>query len=330
MSSILKLENLKVRFSTHRGQLEAVRGVDLDVEAGTSIGIVGESGSGKTVMSRAAMGLLSGSTVTREGRITFDGKVLSDMSRDEVRNEFGTGMAMIFQDPMTALNPVRRIGSQLQESLRVRLGMSRKEARARSIELLTLVRIPEPSQMLRKFPNQLSGGMRQRIMIAIAISCNPKLLFADEPTTALDVTVQAQILELLTDLRKKLNMTMVLVTHDLGVVAGNTDYVAVMYAGEIVEQAPTAELFANMKMPYTEALFKSIPNIQMKAGSRLPVIEGRLPDPTDRPPGCGFAARCNYAQDKCFTDHPELEKANDGHLYRCWFPLGDSIPRKAS
>jgi len=306
MSSILKLENLKVRFSTHRGQLEAVRGVDLDIQAGISIGIVGESGSGKTVMSRAAMGLLSGSNVTREGRITFDGKVLSDMSREEVRNEFGTGMAMIFQDPMTALNPVRRIGSQLQESLRVRLGMSRKEARARSIELLTLVRIPEPKQMLRKFPSQLSGGMRQRIMIAIAISCNPKLLFADEPTTALDVTVQAQILELLTDLRQRLNMTMVLVTHDLGVVAGNTDYVAVMYAGEIVEQAPTTELFANMKMPYTEALFKSIP------------------------PGCGFAARCSYAQDKCFTEHPELEVAKDGHLYRCWFPLGDSIPRKVS
>jgi len=330
MTSILKLENLKVRFATHRGQLEAVRGVDLEIEAGTSIGIVGESGSGKTVLSRAAMGLLTGSNITREGRITFDGKVLSEMSREEVRNEFGTGMAMIFQDPMTALNPVRRIGSQLQESLRVRLGMSRKEARARSIELLTLVRIPEPKQMLRKFPNQLSGGMRQRIMIAIAISCNPKLLFADEPTTALDVTVQAQILELLTDLRKELNMTMVLVTHDLGVVAGNTDYVAVMYAGEIVEQASTADLFANMKMPYTEALFKSIPNINMKSGSRLPVIEGRLPDPTDRPPGCGFASRCNYAQDKCFTEHPELEAAKDGHLYRCWFPLGDSIQRKVS
>ena len=330
MTLILKLENLKVRFATHRGQLEAVRGVDLEIEAGTSIGIVGESGSGKTVLSRAAMGLLTGSNITREGRITFDGKVLSEMSREEVRNEFGTGMAMIFQDPMTALNPVRRIGSQLQESLRVRLGMSRKEARARSIELLTLVRIPEPAQMLRKFPNQLSGGMRQRIMIAIAISCNPKLLFADEPTTALDVTVQAQILELLTDLRKELNMTMVLVTHDLGVVAGNTDYVAVMYAGEIVEQASTADLFANMKMPYTEALFKSIPNINMKSGSRLPVIEGRLPDPTDRPPGCGFASRCNYAQDKCFTEHPELEAAKDGHLYRCWFPLGDSIQRKVS
>ena len=330
MTSILKLENLRVRFATHRGQLEAVRGVDLEIEAGTSIGIVGESGSGKTVLSRAAMGLLTGSNITREGRITFDGKVLSEMSREEVRNEFGTGMAMIFQDPMTALNPVRRIGSQLQESLRVRLGMSRKEARARSIELLTLVRIPEPAQMLRKFPNQLSGGMRQRIMIAIAISCNPKLLFADEPTTALDVTVQAQILELLTDLRKELNMTMVLVTHDLGVVAGNTDYVAVMYAGEIVEQASTADLFASMKMPYTEALFKSIPNINMKSGSRLPVIEGRLPDPTDRPPGCGFASRCNYAQDKCFTEHPELEAAKDGHLYRCWFPLGDSIQRKVS
>jgi len=330
MTSILKLENLRVRFATHRGQLEAVRGVDLEIEAGTSIGIVGESGSGKTVLSRAAMGLLTGSNITREGRITFDGKVLSEMSREEVRNEFGTGMAMIFQDPMTALNPVRRIGSQLQESLRVRLGMSRKEARARSIELLTLVRIPEPAQMLRKFPNQLSGGMRQRIMIAIAISCNPKLLFADEPTTALDVTVQAQILELLSDLRKELNMTMVLVTHDLGVVAGNTDYVAVMYAGEIVEQASTADLFANMKMPYTEALFKSIPNINMKSGSRLPVIEGRLPDPTDRPPGCGFASRCNYAQDKCFTEHPELEAAKDGHLYRCWFPLGDSIQRKVS
>jgi oligopeptide/dipeptide ABC transporter ATP-binding protein len=330
MTSMLKLENLKVRFATHRGQLEAVRGVDLEIEAGTSIGIVGESGSGKTVLSRAAMGLLTGSNITREGRITFDGKVLSDMSREEVRNEFGTGMAMIFQDPMTALNPVRRIGSQLQESLRVRLGMSRKEARARSIELLTLVRIPEPKQMLRKFPNQLSGGMRQRIMIAIAISCNPKLLFADEPTTALDVTVQAQILELLTDLRKELNMTMVLVTHDLGVVAGNTDYVAVMYAGEIVEQASTTDLFANMKMPYTEALFKSIPNINMKSGSRLPVIEGRLPDPTDRPPGCGFASRCNYAQEKCFTEHPELEAAKDGHLYRCWFPLGDSIQRKVS
>ena len=322
MSSILKLENLRVRFSTHRGQLEAVRGVDLDIQAGTSIGIVGESGSGKTVMSRAAMGLLTGSNVTRDGRITFDGKVLSDMSREEVRNEFGTGMAMIFQDPMTALNPVRRIGSQLQESLRVRLGMSRKEARARSIELLTLVRIPEPKQMLRKFPSQLSGGMRQRIMIAIAISCNPKLLFADEPTTALDVTVQAQILELLTDLRQRLNMTMVLVTHDLGVVAGNTDYVAVMYAGEVVEYAETKELFANVRMPYTEALLNSIPRLDQKSSGRMTVIEGRLPDPTQPEPGCAFASRCPYVQEKCQVEHPELQTADNGHQFRCHFPLG--------
>jgi len=330
MTTLMSIRDLTVKFQTPRGLLEAVRSVSLEIPDGVSIGIVGESGSGKTVMSRAAMGLLSGSNVRREGTVIFDGKELTAMSPAQVRNEFGTGMAMIFQDPMTALNPVRRVGSQIAEGLRVRLGMDKKAARARSIELLSLVRIPDPEAMLKKFPYQLSGGMRQRIMIAIAISCNPKLLFADEPTTALDVTVQAQILELLTDLRQKLNMTMVLVTHDLGVVAGNTDYVAVMYAGEIVEQAPTAELFANMKMPYTEALFKSIPNIQMKAGSRLPVIEGRLPDPTDRPPGCGFAARCNYAQDKCFTDHPELEKAKDGHLYRCWFPLGDSIQRKVS
>jgi oligopeptide/dipeptide ABC transporter ATP-binding protein len=198
----------------------------------------------------------------------------------------------------------------------------------RSAELLAFVRIPDPQAVLKKFPYQLSGGMRQRVMIAIAIACNPKLLFADEPTTALDVTVQAQILALLADLRKELGMSMVLVTHDLGVVANNTDYVAVMYAGEIVEQAPTTELFANMKMPYTEALLKSIPKIDGPAHARLPVIEGRLPDPTDRPPGCGFAGRCSYAQDKCRTDHPPLDDAGNGHLYRCWFPLGTTIARK--
>jgi oligopeptide/dipeptide ABC transporter ATP-binding protein len=182
--------------------------------------------------------------------------------------------------------------------------------------------------MLKKFPYQLSGGMRQRVMIAIAISCNPKLLFADEPTTALDVTVQAQILQLLSDLRRDLNMSMVLITHDLGVVANHTDYVAVMYAGEIVEQAPTTELFANMKMPYTQALLNSIPKIDMKSGSRLQVIEGRLPNPVDRPKGCGFVTRCTYAQQKCHDEHPPLVDAGNGHLYRCWFPLGHTIARK--
>lgn len=329
MTTLMSIRDLTVKFQTPRGLLEAVRSVSLEIPDGTSIGIVGESGSGKTVMSRAAMGLLSGSNVRREGTVIFDGKELTAMSPAQVRNEFGTGMAMIFQDPMTALNPVRRVGSQIAEGLRVRLGMDKKAARARSIELLSLVRIPDPEAMLKKFPYQLSGGMRQRVMIAIAIACNPKMLFADEPTTALDVTVQSQILQLLSDLRRDLKMSLVLVTHDLGVVAGNTDYVAVMYAGEVVEQATTTELFANMKMPYTEALLKSIPKIDMKSGQRLPVIEGRLPDPTDRPAGCGFASRCSYVQAKCTTEHPPLVDAGNGHLYRCWFPLGHTIARKS-
>ena len=329
MTTLMSIRDLTVKFQTPRGLLEAVRSVSLEIPDGTSIGIVGESGSGKTVMSRAAMGLLSGSNVRREGTVIFDGKELTAMSPAQVRDEFGTGMAMIFQDPMTALNPVRRVGSQIAEGLRIRLGMDKKAARARSIELVSLVRIPDPEAMLKKFPYQLSGGMRQRVMIAIAIACNPKMLFADEPTTALDVTVQSQILQLLSDLRRDLKMSLVLVTHDLGVVAGNTDYVAVMYAGEVVEQASTSELFANMKMPYTEALLKSIPKIDMKSGQRLPVIEGRLPDPTDRPAGCGFASRCSYVQAKCTAEHPPLVDAGNGHLYRCWYPLGHTIARKS-
>jgi len=329
MTTLMSIRDLTVKFQTPRGLLEAVRSVSLEIPDGTSIGIVGESGSGKTVMSRAAMGLLSGSNVRREGTVIFDGKELTAMSPAQVRDEFGTGMAMIFQDPMTALNPVRRVGSQIAEGLRIRLGMDKKAARARSIELLSLVRIPDPESMLKKFPYQLSGGMRQRVMIAIAIACNPKMLFADEPTTALDVTVQSQILQLLSDLRRDLKMSLVLVTHDLGVVAGNTDYVAVMYAGEVVEQSSTSELFATMKMPYTEALLKSIPKIDMKSGQRLPVIEGRLPDPTDRPAGCGFASRCSYVQAKCTAEHPPLVDAGNGHLYRCWYPLGHTIARKS-
>ena len=329
MSTLLSIRDLAVRFRTPFGALEAVRGVNLDIPAGASVGIVGESGSGKTVMSRAAMGLLSGSNVERSGTVIFDGHVISSLDNMQVREYFGTGIAMIFQDPMTALNPVRRIGTQISEGLRIRLGMNKKDAMKRSAELLALVRIPDPQSVLKKFPYQLSGGMRQRVMIAIAIACNPKLLFADEPTTALDVTVQAQILALLAELRKELGMSMVLVTHDLGVVANNTDYVAVMYAGEIVEQAPTTELFANMKMPYTEALLKSIPKIDGPTHARLPVIEGRLPNPTDRPAGCGFAGRCSYVQDKCRQDRPELEDAGNGHLYRCWYPLGSTISRRS-
>jgi oligopeptide/dipeptide ABC transporter ATP-binding protein len=325
MSSLLSIKNLGVNFDTPRGSLEAVRGVDIEIPAGTSVGVVGESGSGKTVMCRAAMGLLQGSNVQRTGTVVFDGNELTAMTKEQVRNLFGSGMAMIFQDPMTALNPVRRIGSQISEGLRVRLGMSKKDALVRSKELLELVRIPNPTAVLKSFPYQLSGGMRQRVMIAIAIACNPKLLFADEPTTALDVTVQAQILQLLRELREDLKMSMVLVTHDLGVVAGNTDYVAVMYAGEVVEYAPTTKLFADMRMPYTEALLESIPKIDHKSGTRLSVIAGRLPNPSDRGVGCGFAPRCKYAQEKCHTQHPELQKDPDGHLYRCWFPIGKAL-----
>jgi oligopeptide/dipeptide ABC transporter ATP-binding protein len=321
MSSLISVENLNVSFATPRGNLKAVRDVTIELKKGESLGVVGESGSGKTVLSRAIMGLLPG-TATRTGTITFNDQVISGLPKDEVRKLWGLGMAMIFQDPMTALNPVRRIGDQVTETLTVRLGMKKADARLKAIALLERVRIPDPEAMLRKFPYQLSGGMRQRIMIAIAVSCNPEILFADEPTTALDVTVQAQVLELLTELRKEFNMAMILVTHDLGVVAGHTDKIAVMYAGDVVEYAPTRQLFANMKMPYTEALLKSIPRMETPTGTRLPVIEGRLPDPTKDEPGCPFANRCPYVTDKCRAEKPPLIDDGDDHFYRCWFPIG--------
>ena len=321
MSSLLKIDDMSVRFATPRGDLKAVNNVSIELLKGESLGVVGESGSGKTVLSRATMGLLP-STATRTGTITYQGQDITALPKDEIRELWGTGMAMIFQDPMTALNPVRRVGSQLTESLTVRLGMNKKDAKEKAIELLKRVRIPDPEAMLRKFPYQLSGGMRQRIMIAIAVSCEPELLFADEPTTALDVTVQAQVLDLITELRKESNMAMILVTHDLGVVAGHTDKIAVMYAGDVVEYAPTRELFSNMKMPYTEALLKSIPRLETPTGSRLPVIEGRLPDPTKDEPGCPFANRCPYVTDKCRAEKPPLTDGGNNHFYRCWFPIG--------
>jgi oligopeptide/dipeptide ABC transporter ATP-binding protein len=321
MSSVIKVEGLSVSFATPRGELKAVRDVSIELQEGESLGVVGESGSGKTVLSRSIMGLLPG-TATRTGKISFQGQAISELPKDQVRELWGTGMAMVFQDPMTALNPVRRIGDQLTESLTVRLGMSKKDAKVRAIELLERVRIPDPKSMMRKFPYQLSGGMRQRIMIAIAVSCKPQMLFADEPTTALDVTVQAQVLELISELRKEFNMAMILVTHDLGVVAGHTDKIAVMYAGDVVEYAPTRQLFANMKMPYTEALLKSIPRLETPTGTRLPVIEGRLPDPTKNEPGCPFASRCAYVTDKCRAEKPPLTDGGNNHFYRCWFPIG--------
>jgi oligopeptide/dipeptide ABC transporter ATP-binding protein len=322
MSPLFEIENLEITFDTARGPLKAVRGVSLVINKGESIGIVGESGSGKTVMSRASMGLLRGRRVKRTGSVKLEGQELLTLSNEEIRGLWGTKIAMIFQDPMTALNPVRRVGSQFNESLVKRLGMSKEDANKRTLELLALVRMPEPEKVISKFPHQLSGGMRQRVMIAMAIACNPSLLFADEPTTALDVTVQAQVLELLADLREKLDMAMVIVTHDLGVVAGYTDRIAVMYGGEIVELATTPDLFANTKMPYTQALMESIPRLDRKVGDRLPAIGGTPPDPTLERTSCGFADRCKFATDKCRTEHPDLVDAGNGHMYRCFFPLG--------
>jgi oligopeptide/dipeptide ABC transporter ATP-binding protein len=322
MSELLKITDLKIDFNTPRGELHAVRGVTLSIAAGESLGIVGESGSGKTVMSRATMGLLRGRRVKRSGSVQFEGTELLLLSNKEIRDYWGTKIAMVFQDPMTALNPVRRIRSQMSEALVKRLGKSKQEAEARALELMKLVRIPDPEAVLDKYAHQLSGGMRQRVMIAMAIACEPKLLFADEPTTALDVTVQAQILELISDLRKQLNMAMVIITHDLGVVANHTDRVAVMYAGELVELADTKELFARPRMPYTEALMSSIPRLDREPGSRLPSIAGSTPDPTTERTSCGFASRCKYATDKCRNEHPELTDDGNGHLYRCFFPLG--------
>jgi len=322
MSELFEIDNLQITFDTKRGPLQAVRGVSLVIRKGESVGIVGESGSGKTVMSRAAMGLLRGRKVHRTGSVKIEGEELHTLSNEEIRNYWGLRIAMIFPDPMTALNPVRKVGSQFSESLVKRMNMSKDEAAKRTLELLALVKMPEPEKAVQKYPHQLSGGMRQRVMIAMAIACDPELLFADEPTTALDVTVQAQVLELLSELRERLGMAMVIVTHDLGVVAGHTDKIAVMYGGEIVEMATTPDLFANTKMPYTEALMESIPRLDRKRGDRLPTIPGSPPDPIAARTGCGFAPRCRYATDKCRTEHPELTDAGNGHMYRCFFPLG--------
>jgi oligopeptide/dipeptide ABC transporter ATP-binding protein len=322
MSELFEIDNLHITFDTKRGPLQAVRGVSLSIRKGESVGIVGESGSGKTVMSRAAMGLLRGRKVHRTGSVKIEGEELLTLSNEQIRDFWGLRIAMIFQDPMTALNPVRKVGSQFSESLVKRINMSKDDAAKRTLELLALVKMPEPEKAVQKYPHQLSGGMRQRVMIAMAIACDPELLFADEPTTALDVTVQAQVLELLSELRERLGMAMVIVTHDLGVVAGHTDKIAVMYGGEIVEMASTPDLFANTKMPYTEALMESIPRLDRKRGDRLPTIPGSPPDPIAARTGCGFAPRCRYATDKCRTEHPELTDAGNGHMYRCFFPIG--------
>ncbi len=320
---MLDVNDLVTHFRTPRGLVRAVDGVSLSVERGESVGIVGESGSGKTVLSRSIMGLISGPGVVRTGSITFDGEELINRSDKQMREHWGRSMSMVFQDPMGSLNPLMRIGEQIAEPLRVHLDMDRANAIQTAERLLTDVRIPEPARRLRQYPHELSGGMRQRVMIAIAMACGPKVLFADEPTTALDVTVQAQILGLIGEQRRERNMSLVLVTHDLGVVAGHTDQIFVMYAGKVVERAPTTTLFADMKMPYTEALMQSIPSLEAPSHSRLRTIPGRPPDLVNPPAGCRFAPRCPYARERCHTDAPPLvEAATPDHQFACWYPVG--------
>jgi oligopeptide/dipeptide ABC transporter ATP-binding protein len=325
---LLAVEDLHVSFATPQGELRAVQGVSLTLAQGRTLGIVGESGSGKTVLSRAIMGLLPGHSATQTGSVRYQGREILNAPAKELRRLWGTQIAMVFQDPMTSLNPVQRIGHQITETLKIHLKLGRAEAKETALSLLMQVGIPSPVERYENYPSQLSGGMRQRVMIAIALACAPRLLMADEPTTGLDVTVQAQILDLLSTLQRDRQMAMVLVTHDLGVVATRTDEIIVMYAGNVVERAPTAVLFSQMAMPYTEALLRSIPRIGNPSHTRLVSIEGRPPDLISPPAGCPFAPRCPYAQNKCHQEKPPLvEGAVPGHSYACWFPL--AAPDKA-
>jgi peptide/nickel transport system ATP-binding protein len=318
---LLSIENVTVDLPTPRGNLRAVDGVDLKLGAGRTLGIVGESGCGKTMLSRAVLQLLP-KKAKLSGRVMFNGQDLVSLDRERLRKLRGRSLAVVFQDPMTSLNPVLTIGTQLIETLQEHLELDLSTAKKRSVELLAAVGIPAPEQRLTQYPHQLSGGMRQRVAIAIALSCEPELLIADEPTTALDVTIQAQILDLLAREQRRRHMAMIIITHDLGVVAGRTDEVAVMYAGRVVEQAPTQTLFKKMRMPYTEALLAAIPKIDAAPHSVLPAISGRPPDPTRPLKGCSFSPRCRYALAGCHVEKPALTAAETpSHRFACFFPI---------
>ncbi len=317
---LLEIEDLAVEFRTGGGVVRAVDGVNLTLARGETLGILGESGSGKSVTSLAIMRLVRAprGKITR-GAVRFEGRDLLTLTPAEMRQVRGGSIGMIFQDPMTSLNPVLTIGRQLVEPLELHLGMSRRAARARAAELLATVGIPEAVRRLDNYPHQFSGGMRQRVMIAIAVACEPKLLIADEPTTALDVTIQAQILELIRRLQAELGMALILITHDLGVVAGAADRLAVMYAGRVVEDGPTDAVFANPKMPYTIGLMHSIPRADDEGA--LSPIGGQPPDLSALPPGCAFAPRCDFARPVCRERVPEPRTVGPGHRARCLFDI---------
>lgn len=315
MGHLLEVHNLQTQFQTRAGLVRAVHGVSFYLDRGELLGLVGESGCGKSITALSIMRLIAPPGRIVAGEIMFDGKDLLRLSDREMRQMRGDDIAMIFQDPMTSLNPVFTVGEQIEEALRLHRKLSRREARLATIEAMREVAIPDPGRRVDDYPHQLSGGMRQRVMIAMALACNPRLLIADEPTTALDVTIQAQILELLNDLRKQRELAVLLITHDLGVVAEVADRVAVMYTGRIVEESPVDELFARPRHPYTEGLLRSVPKLTAEdviKKERLETIEGTVPRPTDLPPGCHFAPRCPHRMPRCTAEEiPLYELAGD-------------------
>ncbi len=318
-ANLLKIENLTTSFHGENGWIDAISDVNLNVNSSEIVALVGESGSGKTVTCLSIIHLVAGRKLFRStGSIVFDGKELIDASEAQMNHLRGGEIGMVFQEPMTSLNPVLTVGLQIDETLRTHTKLNRRQRHERIIELLRLVGIPEPEKRMNCYPFELSGGMKQRVMIAMALSCNPKMLIADEPTTALDVTIQAQILLLLRDLRKKLKMSILLVSHDLGVVANFADRVIVMYAGKIVEEGTTADVIANPIHPYTRGLIDSIPRLTQARSEALHVIPGSIPDLSEMPAGCRFAPRCAYCSDRCRNAQPEMLPIAPGHSVRCF------------
>ncbi|HEX3244450.1 MAG TPA: ABC transporter ATP-binding protein [Chloroflexota bacterium] len=324
---LLDVRDMHTLFATADGVVNAVNGISYTVRHGEALGLVGESGCGKSVSALSLMRLIpSPPGKIASGEIIFNGRDLLKLNDDQIRRVRGKEIAMIFQDPMTSLNPVLTIGRQISEALELHEGMNGAQARERTIELLDLVGIPSARSRVNDYPHQFSGGMRQRVMIAMALSCNPKLLIADEPTTALDVTIQAQILDLIARLRKELGMAVILITHDLGVVAGVCERINVMYAGHIVESATAEELFANPRHPYTLGLLRSVPRIDQPRRERLIPIEGLPPDLIDAPPGCPFAPRCAFAVERCLEENPLLETVGPEHVAACWVDVTKGTP----
>ena len=324
---LLEVTDLRVRFTRAGRAVHAVNGLSYRVEPGRMLAVIGESGSGKSVSSRALMGLLP-PTAQVSGSARFDGAELVGSGEREMRRRRGADIAMVFQDPTRSLNPTMRIGVQITEAVRAHARVDRAAAKARAVELLALVRLPAPERRFHEYPHQLSGGMRQRVMIAIALAGEPRLLIADEATTALDVTTQAQIMELLVELQGRLGMALVMISHDLGLAASFADEVIVMYAGRAVERAPTLDLFRHVRMPYTKALLEAIPRLERPPHTLLPVVPGRPPDLTALGPGCPFEPRCPNAQEDCREKAPPLEEHEPAHRYACWHPVREEVPSR--